>query len=511
MVSMMTRFFYSKTSRYTLLLLSIGIFYQTSVFSDNHSSCDTSDCVNTNRFTLRHIESKGIGYNQGYTTFEAFFTPLTSLHGRWIPFFDGRAHIFNNSKPAANIGVGLRYLNSRLWGTNIYYDFRKTSKLNYNQVSCGLETIGEKIDARINGYFPVGKHTSTRGSTTFDYFQGHHMYLVKKEEFALQGVNAELGIHLGRSKKIGFYTAFGPYYFCNNSKQAVGGSFRISMDFKDVFTLETSTSYDSLYKWIGQGQVSLSYPFKPKSFNQMRGKKSKTSCFDIRSRILQKVDKFEIIVTDTKKHKSLAINPATGQPYFFLFFDPTTPTNGTGTFETPLNSLQAIEGLSTLNEKLFVITPSHEQPALVIYPLPQKTSPSSLATQDETDPLQQSSSLNTQVSLPPPPEFKPIVVTPPSSPIEVDTHTVMPKIESFSIQPIKISEETPLSTIMPPQQDNIVLVPGKGQELQTTLGTVMIPASQKGQPKITHVKDIEYQGKKTHVFVITMEEETSSK
>ena len=61
-----------------------------------------------------------------------------------------------------------------------------------------------------------------------------------------------------------------------------------------------------------------------------------------------------------------------------------------------------------------------------------------------------------------------------------------------------------------PKVEEVVLVPGKGQELQTTLGTVMVPASQKGHPKITHVKDVEYQGKKTHVFVITMEEDDVS-
>ncbi len=487
MVIMMTRFFHSKTSRNTLLLLTAGILYQAPLLSNNDSSSNTSDCVNTNRFTLRHIESKGIGYNQGYTTFEAFFTPVTSLHGRWVPFFDGRAHVFNNSKPAANVGVGLRYLNSRLWGANVYYDFRKTSKLNYNQVSCGLETIGEKIDARINGYFPVGKHTSTRGSTTFDYFKGHHMYLVKKEEFAMQGTNAELGIHLGRSKKMGFYTAFGPYYFCNNSKQAIGGSFRISMDFRDVFTLEANTSYDSLFKWIGQGQVSLSYPFKPKKFDRLRAKKSKSSSFDIRSRILQKIDKFEIIVTDTKKHKSLAINPATGQPYFFLFFDPATPTNGSGTFETPFNSLEAIEALAVSNEQPLVAS-SIKVPAdemTLSAPTPLILDSTIVATQPIRTPVEE---------------------VPLSTPLIIDTSILIPTQELPVLQPIKTAVEEG-SLLNPLKTDNLVLVPGKGQELQTSLGTVMIPASQKGHPKITHVKDIEYQGKKTHVFVITMEEE----
>jgi hypothetical protein len=76
--------------------------------------------------------------------------------------------------------------------------------------------------------------------------------------------------------------------------------------------------------------------------------------------------------------------------------------------------------------------------------------------------------------------------------------------------PVQIATIPQIPPPLLPKADEINLVPGKGQELQTTLGTVMVPASQKGHPKITHIKDIEYQGKKTHVFVITMEEEEES-
>ena len=490
----MTRFFTQRT----LTLLTAGLLYQASLLSEGL----TEESVHTDRFTLRHIESKGIGYNQGYTTFEAFFIPVEILKGRWVPFLDGRAHIFNNGKPAANVGAGLRYLNSRIWGANLYYDFRKTHKLNYSQISCGLETIGEKVDARINGYFPVGKHTSTHGSTTFDYFKGNQMYLVKKEEFALQGVNAELGIHLGRSKKMNFYTAFGPYYFLNNSKQAIGGSFRISMIIRESFTLEANTSYDSLFKWIGQGQVSIAYAFKPKKFDRLHGRKKNNSpSFDIRSRILQKVDKFEIIVTDTKKHKSLAINPATGQPYFFLFLDPKNPENGSGTFESPFNSLAAIPDLIPITQ------PPHEiLPTPIILSVTQE-----ISIVDNIPTLTSSTPKEEQIILVPADELTPILTQTPSIILETPiVPPIIPKAEQIILVPAQQQPLLQMTPILPPvlpKVEEILLVPGRGQELQTTLGTVMVPASQKGHPKITHVKDIEYQGKKTHVFVITMEDE----
>src|SRR5579863_4244869 len=39
---------------------------------------------------LKHIEGKGIGYQRGYTTFQAFFSPS---HAVFVPLFDFRGHV----------------------------------------------------------------------------------------------------------------------------------------------------------------------------------------------------------------------------------------------------------------------------------------------------------------------------------------------------------------------------------------------------------------------------------
>ena len=97
------------------------------------------------RTTIRHIESGGIGYEDGYTTFEAF---LASDPSQWkvTPFLDARGHVFNNGKWAANAGVGLRALwRNRAYGINTYYDYRNTGRFHSNQIGVGLETLGEAI------------------------------------------------------------------------------------------------------------------------------------------------------------------------------------------------------------------------------------------------------------------------------------------------------------------------------------------------------------------------------
>lgn len=125
------------------------------------------------RTAIRHIESGGIGYEDGYTTLEAFFASDPS-HGVITPFLDGRAHIFNNGKWAANTGIGVRALwGNRAYGINSYYDYRNTGRFNSNQIGLGLETLGELFDFRINGYFPVGRKTSSPYDSVFGSFFGN--------------------------------------------------------------------------------------------------------------------------------------------------------------------------------------------------------------------------------------------------------------------------------------------------------------------------------------------------
>ncbi len=162
------------------------------------------------RTTLRHIESGGIGYEDGYTTLEAF---LASDPSRWAvtPFLDARGHVFDNGKWAANGGVGLRTLKkNRAYGINAYYDYRNAGRMHSNQIGVGLETLGELFDFRINGYLPVGAKTSAPYDSVFGSFSGHSLLVSQKVLSAMKGADAELGFHFGTSKSFDFYAAAGP-------------------------------------------------------------------------------------------------------------------------------------------------------------------------------------------------------------------------------------------------------------------------------------------------------------
>ena len=57
---------------------------------------------------FKHIEGKGYGYKEGYSTVGAFITPYSTF-SNLLPFLDLRGHVFNSTwKFAANAGVGFK-------------------------------------------------------------------------------------------------------------------------------------------------------------------------------------------------------------------------------------------------------------------------------------------------------------------------------------------------------------------------------------------------------------------
>lgn len=256
--------------RKRFVLLSCLSLVNTLAFSHENLKSDAQECCGLSprpqRLEIRHIESKGIGYRQGYTSIEGFFTPtVLSETSSWVPFIDLRGHIFDNNKLAANAGFGLRYLTSRVWGVNAYYDYRGTSHHgHFNQVGFGLESLGKIWDFRINGYLPFGKKRGHFFHTRFHEFSGHHMIISRKRESAMKGANAEIGAHIKKFTYGEFYAAAGPYYFEAEGKNTWGGEGRLALSSKHI-KLQVSGSYDPVFHGIVQGELSLIFPLDRKS------------------------------------------------------------------------------------------------------------------------------------------------------------------------------------------------------------------------------------------------------
>lgn len=294
--------------------------------------------------SLRHIESGGIGYDCGYTTLEMF---LSSDPEKWsvTPFLDARGHVFDDGKWAANAGIGLRSIRAgRVYGINTYYDYRNTRRLHYNQIGLGLETLGEFFDFRINGYLPVGRKLSSPYAVRFGEFSGNYLLLSQKYQFAMKGADAEFGFHFEKSGAVDLYAAAGPYYYVGEIGPGTwGAKARIRGTYKNILGLELSNSYDNTFHNRFQGQISLSFALGPKS---------DTHTCTMPRRMMQPVGRDEIIVVNKKRRNEPAIDPATGQPYIFVFVDNTSRSNGT--FESPYHTLAQAEANSNPYNIIYV-------------------------------------------------------------------------------------------------------------------------------------------------------------
>jgi hypothetical protein len=301
---------------------------------------------------VRHIEARGIGYKNGYTTLEGF--GIYNRHDRFMPFLDLRGHIFDNGKLAGNAGIGARsFLSSiqHLLGYYLYYDIRQVGHdLTAQQLSPGIELLGRRMEYRINAYFPVGNQKSDRYNYDFDAFKGNNILLRYKRQYVMKGADAEIGVHIAQSRSYDFYAGIGPYYFQASHDQSWGGKARLKGKYKEYVTLEASYSYDHLFGSIVQGSIGITLPFGTKV------RKKERSCPQgvdyLLNRESQSPYRFEIPVI--KKHRSVtkAINPSTNEPWVVWFVDNTS--SSLGTFNSPFPTLAEAQSASAPNEIIYV-------------------------------------------------------------------------------------------------------------------------------------------------------------
>lgn len=318
---------------------------------ESTSSRDANCCRSIRPFPgqikIKHLEYQGIGFNKGYSTLELFLSPPKAWNYSNYLFLDFRAHVFNDGRPAFNGGFGWRYLFDPLRGAigaNAYYDYRKTKHLKINQFGLGLEYLSPHWEARVNGYFPFGSKASRLFDLKFSHFAANQFFVSRKYEFAMTGGDAEIGCHFFRRKFFDLYAGTGPYYFKGRlGKPAIGGKARIAARIPPYFSLEAGDSYDQIFHNRFHLEAAISIPFGPKARPHIEkaGCRSCSQQIALQRWLYDPPNRNEIIVLDTKEKTRAAIDPESGLPFFFLFVDNTSSSDGT--FENPYSTLLAAE------------------------------------------------------------------------------------------------------------------------------------------------------------------------
>ncbi|MFY7843265.1 MAG: inverse autotransporter beta domain-containing protein [Rhabdochlamydiaceae bacterium] len=325
--------------------ISIAAFLLSSIYAENME-------VGSKQIEISHKEGRGLGYDQGYSSIKGFFIPVNTLEDSFVPFIHMQGHLFKDLNPAFNLGTGIRYVKDRILGVNAYYDYRQTSRFSYDRMGLGLEFIGLKFDVHANAYLPLKNLKSVPYDYRFSHFDEHSLFLKETREIPFKGFDCQIGALIDMGK-IPLYIGVAPYYLKSDSQKAVGARILLKNFIQDHLSWHVNASYDAFFKGRFEGGVSLHLPAVHKKRAQTK---------KIRHRLVEPVNRMEIIAVSETKGITKAINPQNNAPYQFQFVDNTK--SGEGSFNSPFSSLKSAQDVSKNYDVLFVFagdTTSNQQ------------------------------------------------------------------------------------------------------------------------------------------------------
>jgi hypothetical protein len=288
------------------VLYTLSIVFTTLLSASEPEIVDESS-PNPFNMSFSHNDGRGIGYSEGYTSVDLLYTPSFQAEKNMQYFLDARAHMFNDGKSAANVGLGARYLDykkQKVYGANLFYDYRQVHHDGFQQMGLGIEVLGKRWDFRMNGYIPFGRNKVDFGHTLF-IFPEDLFTICKQREKVMAGFDAEFGMPIWKKWNTRFpfelYAASGIYYFTpkiysNCGRDAWGCKLRVAADVSTFLRLEVRTTYDREFRWRGEGVISVSFPIGGASCEPQ------ICCDYLRTIAIQPVVRQEMIVV-SKAHR----------------------------------------------------------------------------------------------------------------------------------------------------------------------------------------------------------------
>lgn len=298
----------------------------------------------------RYQAGDTIGRIGGLSSFDAFFPVLEGDDSDWLMFIDARLLLGDdNHNLGSNVGLGARqYLPEyqRTIGGYIYHDTRDAGYANFDQISGGIETLGDIWDARLNWYVPTGttrkQYATTHVNNGGSYqFIGHYLYggtFTRYYQAAMKGLDMEAGAKFYTNDYMDLRAYAGWYHFqASGSPQAWGWKSRVESRISDKVSLNLSVQNDRVFDTTVNFSVGIQWP----SITGLRnGPRSDLKAWD---RLGESPERLRAIVVDNQEvqdpNGGLIINPSTGNPYYFMHV--ATGGNSDGSYEDPYATLAA--------------------------------------------------------------------------------------------------------------------------------------------------------------------------
>ncbi|WP_417393383.1 right-handed parallel beta-helix repeat-containing protein [Gimesia sp.] len=298
-------------------------------------------------FGYRYQAGDTIGRIGGLSSLDGFLPLLEAEDGNWLTFLDARLLLDDqNQNLGSNVGLGARqYLPEweRTIGGYVYYDTRDTGMRNFSQVSGGIETLGDLWDARLNWYVPTGSRRSLVGTSHTlggpSQFVGHYLYggiLTRYYQAAMTGVDMEAGRKILTSDSMDVRAFAGWYHFqAPGSQQAWGWKTRVENRISDLVALNLGVQNDRVFNTTVNFSVSITWP-------SITGRRAGLKAdIPARDRLGESPERLRSIVVDNQAiqdpNGGLLINPATGNPYYFMHV--ASGGNSDGSYEDPYATL----------------------------------------------------------------------------------------------------------------------------------------------------------------------------
>lgn len=223
-----------------------------------------------------HVFGSGIGYCEGYSSVRYFSFPFCMENkGKWAPFIDLRAHVFDNVQFASNAGLGFRYtpcFKDYTFGFNLFYDYRHSDICNhefsFHQLGIGLEFLSCPIDIYLNAYIPIDSE-KIMCYCVFDHYSDAYYLEKKLVQVAFPGFSLEFGRQFCCSPCFETYVGAQGYLFKETlCETAFGGLFHLNTFFKKFLFIEGIISYDSLFETNFQAKIGLNICWGGRSCTQ---------------------------------------------------------------------------------------------------------------------------------------------------------------------------------------------------------------------------------------------------
>ena len=294
------------------------------------------------RISARHVAGEGVGHTTSYSSLDWFLPLLPAESDSTMWFGDFRALIFNDAEFGSNVGTGYRWFvedQNRIYGINGYWDTRNDNSLLFNQAGIGVESLGQIVDFRANGYTPAVNDTYQH-QVRNAYFQDNRLFVPSTA--ALSGMDAEAGVNFPTFYQTSTSLFGGGYYFdSNHSIAAAGWRVRAEAMFRDCVVVGVSIQDDELFGQTVNGMIELRHTVFHHAILARRSMRHKFRDADgstdgqtVRHRLADPVYRRQNIVL-----KEESARPATfgGALLNFVHVDPGKA--GDGTFEKPYGTI----------------------------------------------------------------------------------------------------------------------------------------------------------------------------